>query len=337
MPRNIPPLNSLRAFEAAARHLSFTRAALELNVTQGAISRQVKNLEAHLGVRLFHRLTRHLELTESGRSFYLQIRESLDLMERATAKVRKHHGGGVLTVDVLTTLAIRWLIGRLPTFTDEHPMVEVHMVTSIKPVDFRRDDIDVAIRVGSLPRDRQGLSQPRIDLVMTEDWSGIKPDFLVKDVLVPVCNPAVAKGPLPLRGPEDLRHHTLLHTATRPRAWHDWLAAVGMTDLDMGDDPAYGHFFMALQEAAKGRGIALVPHVLATDDLALGNLVIPFHRPVASEGGYFLLCRRHQWDDPKVALFRDWLKRELASCCSPEDMEEDVDGQSMPHGPSARE
>lgn len=325
MARNLPPLNALRAFEAAGRHLSFTRASLELNVTQGAISRQVKNLEVHLGVRLFNRLTRRLELTESGHTLYLQVRESLDMLERAVARVRERHGSGVLTVDALTTLAMRWLIGRLPSFTEKHPMVEVRMVTSIKPVDFRRDDIDVAIRVGSLQAEAQDSSKPRIDLVMTDDWSGIHADFLVKDLLVPVCNPATANGPLPLRKPEDLRHHTLLHTATRPRAWHDWLAAVEITDFVPNDEPAYGHFFMALQEAAKGRGVALVPHILVIDDLALGNLVVPFRKPIASHGGYYLLCRDHQWNDPKVALFRDWLKSELASCCSQEDMETEID------------
>lgn len=313
MSRRIPSLNALRAFEAAARHLSFSRAAEELGVTQGAVSRQVKQLEIALGLDLFHRLTRAIELTEAGREYQLAIRESFDRMEQATQRLTSRGRRQILTVSVLPTLAMRWLIPRLPSFIEAQPSVEVRLITSILPVNFAREDIDVAIRVGIHNPHGVGPTGPRIDLTMTEDWSGVHADRLAADVLIPVCSPSLCTGRQPLRRLSDLRRQTLLHTTTRPHAWPDWLRAVGMELIESTDEPTFGHFFMTLQAAAQGRGIAIIPKVLAAMDLEAGALVQPLDVEVASAGAYHLLCREHQWNAPKIRVFRDWLLHEFAA------------------------
>lgn len=316
MARHLPSLLALRAFEAAARHLSFTEAAKELNVTQGAISRHIKALEGHLRVTLFRRLSRSLELTPEGATYYPALREALDTIERATRRIFSRKLEQVLTLSVLPTLAMSWIIPRLPAFSALHPDIELRMVTSIHPADFRTE-IDVAIRVGQRgtrtrngPRSREGA---RIDLVMAEEWSGIAAEFLMPDVLVPVCSPALPTRAAPLRKPADLKHHTLLHNATRPHAWADWLEAVGESGVKSSAGPNYGHFFLALQAAAEGKGVACVPSVLVEQDIAAKRLVMPFEERVESEGAYYLLYRQHEADTEKVRAFRTWLLGEAKS------------------------
>jgi LysR family glycine cleavage system transcriptional activator len=308
MARHLPPLLALRAFEAAARHLSFTEAAKELNVTQGAISRHIKSLEGHLRVTLFRRLSRSLELTPEGATYYPALREALDTIERATRRIFSRKLEQVLTLSVLPTLAMSWIIPRLPAFSALHPEIELRMVTSIHPADFRTE-IDVAIRVGKRgPRTRDGA---RIDLVMAEEWSGIASEFLMPDVLVPVCSPALPKRGAPLRKPADLKNYTLLHNATRPHAWADWLEAVGEGGVHASAGPTYGHFFLALQAAAEGKGVACVPSVLVEQDIAAKRLMMPFEQRVESEGAYYLLYRQHEADSEKVRAFRTWLLGEV--------------------------
>jgi LysR family glycine cleavage system transcriptional activator len=316
MSRRLPSLNALRAFEAAARHLSFSRAAAELRVTQGAVSRQVKALETDLGVPLFKRLVRALELTEHGRDLLPTMRDVFDRVEQAATRLRSRRASRVLTANVLPTFAMRWLIPRLPHFATLHPDIEVHMVTSIRPVDFGREDIDVAIRVGTPPGTHARDGAPRIDLETVEDWHNVRADLLMPDVLVPVCAPHITRGDPPLRGPADLlRGRPLLHNATRARAWPDWFKAMGLPRVGAEDGPSYGHFFMVLQAAIEGRGVALVPRALVEGDLTAGTLVIPFPAPVESAGAYYLLCREHQSESERVRRFREWLlsERETAS------------------------
>jgi LysR family glycine cleavage system transcriptional activator len=310
MSRKIPSLNAIRAFEAAARLMSFSRAGQELRVTQGAISRQIKTLEIYLGVPLFIRLTRAIELTEHGRLYLAATRDALDRIEETTLRIISQPGAGVLTVNVLPTLAMRWLIPRLPGFTGAHPGIEVRMITSISPVHFEREDLDLAIRVGTPPNARIRRGGPRIDLRMAEDWTGVRADRLMPDVLVPVCSPALRDGATPLRRPADLARHVLLHTASRPHGWPDWLRAVGLTGVDAEAGPAFGHFFMSLQAAMEGKGVALIPRILVESDLASGNLIVPFEVPVESAGAYFLLCRERQANLPRIKAFREWLLSE---------------------------
>lgn len=315
MTRRLPSLNALRAFEAAARHLSFTRAADELAVTQGAVSRQVKALETHLGLDLFHRLTRALELTDAGREYQSAMTDAFDRVEQATSRLMRRLDRQILTVSVLPTFAMRWLIPRLSGFIESNPGVEVRLITSILPIDFSREDIDVAIRVGT-PSGGEGMGA-RIELRMTEDWTNVCADRLIGDVLIPVCSPALQCGRPPLRKPADLRRHTLLHTTTRPHAWTDWLTAAGMSGIERQDEPAFGHFFMTLQAASEGRGVAMVPEVLVAGDVAAGSLVKPFDIKAKSAGAYYFLCRKPQYDLPKIAVFREWLHAEVALMTAP--------------------
>ena len=317
MSRTLPSLKALRAFEAAARHLSFSRAADELGVTQGAVSRQIKALEEYLGVVLFRRLTRALDLTEAGREYHLSMRDAFDRMERATLHIANRGERQVLTVSVLPTFAMRWLMPRLSSFIEAHPTIEVRFITSILPVSFGHEDIDVAIRVGVVDATEADDAKPRIDLKMTDDWSGVRADRIGPDMLVAVCSPGLRVGKRPLRTPRDLARCTLLHTTTRPHAWPDWFRAVGMTPIKRENEPAFGHFFMTMQAAAEGRGVAVVPEVLVGADLAAGTLVKPFDLRAESAGAYFLLCRRHQWDLPKITAFRQWLLDQAAQSMPP--------------------
>ena len=310
MARQLPSLVALRAFEAAARHLSFTLAAEELNVTQGAVSRHIKTLETYLSVSLFRRLPRALELTPEGAAYFPALREALDTIERATRQVFSRKQGQILTLSVLPTLAMSWIIPRLSAFNALHPAIEIRMVTSIRPADFRTE-IDMALRVGAKGTAARGAGA-RIDLVMAASWEGVEADFLMPDILTPVCSPALAAA-RPLRNVSDLRRHTLLHNATRPNVWADWLKAVGVIGVDAFAGPSYGHFFMALQAAIEGRGVACVPSVLVAHDIAASRLMTPFKQRVESAGAYHVLYRKHEADDPRVAAFRAWLHEEAAA------------------------
>jgi LysR family glycine cleavage system transcriptional activator len=306
MNRQLPSLNALRAFEAAARHMSFTVAAEELRVTQGAVSRQIKSLESHLKVALFRRLPRALELTSEGTAYSSTLRDAFDSMEFATRRITRGSQRNVLTVSVLPTLAMNWIIPSLHEFNELHPEIEIHMVTSINPVDFN-SDIDMAIRVGSRHPPTSDQRRARIDLVMIEDWAGVEVEELLADMIIPVCAPELTRGTSPLRTPKDLRHHTLLHTSTRPNAWADWLAAMNIHNIPADAGHSYGHFFMAIEAARQGRGIACVPNVLVASDLVSGRLVAPFPEPLESMGSYCILYRKHQKDLPKLRTFRMWL------------------------------
>jgi LysR family glycine cleavage system transcriptional activator len=308
MGRQLPSLVALKAFEAAARLRSFTNAADELNVTQGAISRHVKSLEGQLGMELFRRMPRGLELTPEALAFYPVLQDAFDNIERATRRLVERPHERILTLSVLPTFAVTWLIPRLTDFNALHPNIEVHMITAITPADFRTS-IDLAIRVGRPQSDMAGSDKARIELVMTHDWSGLASDFLLPDQLLPVCSPRLLKQ-APMRNPGDLASVTLLHTATRPNAWADWLEAVGATNVDPVPGPAFGHFFMAVQAALRNRGVACVPGVLVAEDLANGRLVAPFPQSVDSAGGYHLLYRRRDEASPRIRTFRDWILSE---------------------------
>lgn len=306
MSRHLPSLNALRAFEAAARHLSFTKAAAELCVTQGAVSRQIKLLEQQLKTSLFQRLPRTIELTPNGSLYLTTVREAFDMIEGASRRLTRTGSVSILTVSVLPTLAMNWIIPHLHEFNEVHPDIEIHMVTSINPVDFDAD-IDMAIRVGSPHPSGTGKALARIDLVMTEDWSGIEMEELMTDAIVPVCAPSLLLGPRALRSVEDLRFQTLLHNATRPHAWADWLHAWGAHSVPADGGPSFGHFFMAIEAARQGKGVACVPDVLVAADLASGRLVAPFPRPATSTGAYYILYRRQRRELPQLRAFAVWL------------------------------
>ena len=311
--RRLPNLNALRAFEAAARRSSISLAADELCVTQSAVSRQIKALETDLGVLLFVRLTRAIHLTEQGRDYLPVVRDAFDRIEQATQRLRVNSDRKVLTVNVLPTFAMEYLIPRLMRFNAEHPNIEVRIVASIEPVDFESDDVDVAIRVGQTPDSVAAQSAPRIDLQMVSMWSDVRADMLMPDVLVPVCSKDFLRQHGPFEKPQDLRDKPLLHNATRSHAWPDWFKALGLPEAQASKGASYGHFFMAMQAAEVGMGLALVPEVLAHTAISTGRLVQLSNIHVPSAGAYYVLCRAYQRDNESIRHFREWLLKERDS------------------------
>lgn len=311
MPRRFPSLNALRTFEAAARNLSFSIAADELSVTQAAVSRQIRLLEDDLGVKLFRRLTRAVELTQEGTLLFPSLRDAFDEIERATSRVWGNKGTGILTISVLPTFAVKWLMPRLSRFSEVHPEIEVHIVNSIKEANFDKDDIDLAIRVGTTQTLPEDTERPRIELSMATSWETLQAEPLMVDELVAVSSPNYLKNRAQIQHPDELQNFTLLHMATRPNAWADYLRAIEWNyDFD-SNGPSYGHFFMSMQAAAEGKGIALVPKVLAEEDLRTGSIVRAIPNKVPSAGQYYLLGQRRNWDQAKNKIFRNWLLSEL--------------------------
>jgi len=311
MRRNLPPLNALRAFEAAGRLLSFSSAARELRVTQGAISRQVKGLEGYLGVKLFVRLTRRIELTEAGRDYLREAQAALDRLESATRKAQPRGAHRTLTISVLPTLASAWLMPRLAAFTIAHPNVETRIVTSIEPVDLASGEVDVAVRVGPLPGRRYKPWQPAIDLEMVIAWRGVHAEYLFPDVLTPICAPSLLSGDRPLREPRDLHGYPLVHTASRAHAWRDWFRAQGLELPVERNALEYGHFFMSIQAAQRGLGVAIAPRILLSGSHASG-LLRPFDVTILSAGEYYLLTLDKRRDEDEIDLFCSWLKEQAA-------------------------
>ncbi|MBM3356410.1 MAG: transcriptional regulator GcvA [Betaproteobacteria bacterium] len=289
MPRRLPPLNALRAFEAAARHLSFTRAAHELHVSQGAVSRQVKALEDYLQVPLFKRANRSIVITEEGQAFMSALGKAFDMIDHATSRLRARSEQGLLTVRVLPTLAMRWLIPRLHKFYEVHPQIEVRITTSSRPGDFASADVDVVI--GRKPDCGPGL---RCDVVMRED-------------LIVVCSPSLLSGKRPLRQPADLANKNLLHALTRPEAWRVWLEGASVGEIDPDAGLRFEHYYFAIQAAIGGLGVLAVPRPLVSEDLATGQLVAPFDISVPSDDNYYLIYPENRSDLPKLQAFRKWI------------------------------
>jgi len=298
MARRLPPLNGLRAFEAAARHLSFTRAAEELHVTQTAISHQIKALEERLGVRLFRRLPRGLVLTDEAQLFLPPIRAAFDQIAAATERLTKDQGGGVLTVSALPSFAAKWLVPRIGRFRAACPDIEMRVSASSQLVDFARDDVDVAIRVGR------------------GEYPGLRTERLFGDTLFPVCSPTLLDGPSPLAAPEDLRHRTLLSGDEYP-GWAKWLEHAGVSGIEVPRGPLFDDSSMVLQAAIEGHGVALARGVLAADDLAAGRLVKPFELSLPFHLAYFLVCPEATAAQPKIRAFREWLLEEARAMPEP--------------------
>src|ERR1044071_1083125 len=288
--RRLPPLKALPAFEEAARLSSFSAAARELNLTHGAISRQMKSLETHLGVRLFRRVNRRVELTDAGAAFLPAARTALDVVEASAARLSAATRQGPLVVSCLPTFMMRWLIPRLYDFNARHPAIDVRLSASSAPVDFAREGVDVAIRIGAKP------------------WpEGIEAHAFMSEEIGPVCSPALAKRHK-LRRPSDLGQHTLLHTETRADAWSDWLARSETAGVDAAQGPRFEHFYFLLEAAVAGLGVAVAPRPLVMEDLKLGRLVAPFGF-VRSSRQYCLLYPAELAGLAKVGTFRSWIDK----------------------------
>jgi LysR family glycine cleavage system transcriptional activator len=316
--QRLPHLLALRAFESAARHQSFSRAAEELCVTQGAISRHVKNLESAFEIELFERRGRAVILSAEGRQLFERLSVGFGLIEEATRPLLQGRRSHVLRVNVLPTLGMYWLAPRLHQFSQLHPEIEVHLIMSIDPVRFVGGEVDVAVRVGQVtavpsaaegrePSGASGLA--RIDLEMVDDWKGVQAVPLFPDILVAVFNPDRVSAPPTL---SDLSRGVLISTMTRASAWADWFAAGGMQVPETARQISFGHFFMSLQAALEGKGVAVLPEVLVERDLASGRLRRLFHE-APSAGSYHLLFRDKGFESRKVRVFRQWLGREAST------------------------
>ncbi len=303
MPRHLPPLNALRAFEAAARHLSFTKAAAELHVTQAAVSHQVKALEEYLQTPLFRRQNRAILLTDAGQAYLPPVREALDAIAAATTEVARTRAVGPLRISTLPSFAVKWLLPRLPRFHQnattggERASPDVMLSTSIETVDLYNDNFDAAIR---FTHGRQG------ELSWTQ---------LMDDEVFPVCAPALMDGPAPLKTPADLRHHTLLQDVVNDTCddpgWHIWLEAAGVREQDLTFGPGFSDSSMVVQTAIAGHGVALTRHSLVRDDLASGQLVCPFGPRLRTGFSYWFVTTPAKARDPRVKAFREWLLAEI--------------------------
>ncbi|WP_420347453.1 transcriptional regulator GcvA [Pelagibius sp.] len=287
--KDLPPLNALRAFEAGARHLSFTKAAAELHVTQAAVSHQVKALEEHLGFALFRRLTRKLALTEQGRVLHPVVRDAFARISDTAARLKSDGAESrTLTVSITPAFGAKWLIYHLPRFWEEYPEIDVRVHHSIQPVDLRQDDVDIAVRFGA------------------GHWEGLVSEFLLRVDYVPVCSPSLLEGDNPLKRPEDLCRHTLLHEDDHS-GWVQWLAVAGVDSVDARRGPVIDDSTVILHAAAEGKGVALGRSSLIGEDLAAGRLVKPFDLTMSSDLGYHLVYLPSALERQKVKVFRDFL------------------------------
>jgi LysR family glycine cleavage system transcriptional activator len=290
--RRLPSLNGLRTFEAAARLGSFSDAARELFVTQGAVSRAIAGLESWLGVALFDRTGTRIVLTEAGKLYRDEIASALDRMAVATARVVEVQAVSPLRLNVLPTLAMRWLIPRLPRFQARATRAEVHLATSARPVE-AGGTFDVAIRRGP------------------ERWPGLQATRFLDEKATPVAAPQLL-AQRSIRRPADLAQQTLLHADTRSDAWPTWLARFGAARLKPAGNLRFDHFYLSLQAAQDGLGIAMGPLPLIDDELAAGRLVAPFPDKVVTARSYFALTHRGA-RSPVVDAFVAWLKEEGAA------------------------
>lgn len=295
MAGRLPPLNALRTFEAAARHLSFTRAAAELHVTQAAVSHQIKALEADLGARLFRRLNRHLALTDEGQLLVPAVRRAFDELAAGVERVRAHCCGGTLAISTTPSIAANWLAARLGRFQALHPGFEIRLTATPRLVDFTREGIDCGIRYGF------------------GDWPGLRAERLFQASLVPVCSPRLLDGPQPLRTPADLAHHTLLHSLDDADDWRLWLRAAGVHGIDPTRGPKFESMPLVLQAAISGAGVAIGQAPLVAEDLAAGRLVRPFDLELPSACAFYFVVPEVSADQPKIRAFRDWLLAEVAA------------------------
>ena len=287
MARTLPPLNSLTAFEAAARLASFSKAAQELHVTPAAISRHIAILEAWLERPLFERHSRGVALTAAGEEYGGECTATLDRIATATSQQLQSGRRRILRVNALATFTMRWLIPRLSSFATAHPEVEVRLSTSREPLQTLRGDVDVVIRGGP------------------ERVAGYAATEFLREGRMPVCSPSLLKR-RPLRKPADLARQTLLHSAGLPNVWPDWLRAAGVAGLVPGGSLTLDHFYLTLQAAVDGLGVAIAPAALVSDDVSEGRLVKPFAGPTLPEWRYFAYVREKGSPDAARA-FRDWL------------------------------
>ncbi len=291
MVRRLPPLNALRAFEAGARHLSFTRAADELHVTQAAVSHQVKALEEYLGVALFRRMTRRLALTEAGRVLLPVVSDAFERIADTAERLRDDAEERGLTVSLTPSFGARWLGQRLGRFWAQHPDIDLKLHHSRRLADFRREEVDMAVRWGC------------------GEWPGLAAEFLMRAGFTPVCSPVLLEGPHPLRRPADLVHHTLLHEEDY-EDWAQWLMVAKVEGVDARRGPVIDDPSMLDRATLEGQGVALGRTALIGEHLAAGRLVRPFSLDLETDYAYYLVYPPQALVRPRVKAFRDFVLAE---------------------------
>jgi LysR family glycine cleavage system transcriptional activator len=294
MRRSLPPLNALRSFDAAARHQSFTRAAEELCVTQGAVSHQVKALETELGLQLFKRERNGLVITEAGRDYLAVVRDVFDQLELATDRLLQRQRSGTITVSTSPDFAAKWLVSRLGRFAEAYPEIELKLAALMHRVDFAREDVDFAIRHGD------------------GQWPELDAVNLSAEELFPVCSPSLMTERGGLHKPEDVLKFPLLHLDDR-RDWSRWLVVAGHSGEGLLHGPILNHASMLIDAAIDGQGIALARTMLAASDLLSGRLARPFRAAIPLRNTYWIVCPKATRSLPKIAAFRDWLLEEVAA------------------------
>ncbi|WLH38408.1 transcriptional regulator GcvA [Pseudomonas sp. FP2196] len=291
MVARLPSLNGLRAFESAARHMSFTLAAQELNVTQTAISHQIRRLEDELGVPLFLRLKDGLALTADGHAYLPGIRSAFHELRYSTEQLLASRSHSVLTISTLVSVASKWLLPRLPSFQQAFPEIEVRVSASTDLVDFRKGGIDAAIRYGR------------------GDWKGLRADFLMSDEIFPVCSPALLAGTKALKTPADLANHTMLQVSGMTGGdWSTWCGATGQSaQIAQGPRLTFDLAMMAVQAAVDGQGVCIGRSTYVDDDLRAGRLVAPFALRLKDDLGFYLVTPHETAGAKKIVALRTWL------------------------------
>ncbi|PZQ64250.1 MAG: LysR family transcriptional regulator [Phenylobacterium zucineum] len=288
----LPSIGDLTAFEAAARHASFTRAAAELHLTQSAISRAVRMLEDRIGVTLFERVRQRVVLTSAGSTYLKEVRRILaDLREATQAAMSHGENAATLNVAVLPTFATRWLVPRLPGFMDAHPDVTVNFSARLEPFDFADEPFDAAIHYGS------------------PIWPSAQSHHLMDEVTVVVASPEY-RAARKLAAPEDLQRATLLHQTTRPRAWADWCGLTSLVLEGVNRGPRYEQFAMIAQAAAAGLGAALLPQVLIEEELSRGRLEVLFEPALRDPNAYYWVVPEQKAASPALRAFTQWITAE---------------------------
>jgi LysR family transcriptional regulator, glycine cleavage system transcriptional activator len=291
--RRLPSLNALKAFEAAARHESFTKAADELSVTQGAVSHQVKSLELDLGIRLFDRDRQKLSITRAGRIYLDVIRDAFDRIALGTEHIQNQSRAGALTVSTSPDFAAKWLVNRLGRFAETHSDIDLRISATMHHVDFAREDVDLAVRHGD------------------GNWTGLHVVRLCSEELFPVCSPKLLSGPNRIRTPSDVLKVPLLHLDDR-KDWSEWLEVAGVVGAEVSHGPVLNRASLIIDSAIDGQGVALARTTLAAWDLINGRLVRPFAATLRLSKSYWIVCPKATSDLPKIIAFRNWLLVEAA-------------------------
>ncbi len=291
MGRRLPPLNSMRVFEAAARHLSFTHAGEELHVTQAAVSHQIRVLEEWLGVLLFQRLKNGIKLTEEGEAYLEPLTEAFDKLADATNQLVNRDEVKTLSISTLSSFASIWLVPRLKSFRDHYPDLDVRIETIDQEEDLlSKGEVDLDIRYGD------------------GKWQHVNASKFLSENIYPVCSPAYLRENGPLKKLDDLRGHTLLHDVG-VMGWKEWIELAGVEGIDVNRGPGFNHSHLVYQAAISGEGIALGRGALVADSIAKGDLVAPFSRKIPCTFSYYLVSTKTASDQPKTRAFTSWLMK----------------------------